>query len=568
MIRTITIWHILASFALAGYTQQKGVSLADKVNYLPQTPSASKSVDCFNVQHTDASLRLAALSLQGIANRGKASIYTYTDQDKWVLDLYKVEGYIENDTVYTDIHALLSKYKSYIKGAVVYDPEKRYTVNLAANIAGVEARVIISPDMAGPFRKATEITDIRDLRDHNFADALTAFRWYKETVFPYQDSRILSVAKSPLLMYDVYMDYIIEFRIPVFWLPGKEDADYDAGLEQEIIKLLAETPTNIPVLGFWAGAEDGKDIGYKEFDGVRLAGWYGKFTLVNTWAGNYSYHSGVIPDKPEYKQVLPRAKKSRKYDPSKKYVALIMNESGDAPCYFLYTGFYPRQWNDPDRGKVAISYGITPSLRMLAPGILDNMYKTQTENDFFFASISGAGYCYPFEGYCEKTADKTANLKEYFSVMTAGNMALMDLDMLGIYAHASKSWSDADYGLAASFMVPMPRLRSIISGMHRMRHTAKNSHEMLGMVSIHHTVTFWSMDDLTWNDKSLDQAAVDHLEKEIKTYGADGNFIQAMFYSWHYGPRRLYLLQQRLSKQGYEFVTLNEFDELWREANK
>lgn len=100
--------------------------------------------------------------------------------------------------------------------------------------------------------------------------------------------------------------------------------------------------------------------------------------------------------------------------------------------------------------------------------------------------------------------------------------------------------------------------------MHRTKYTAGNAHELHDDVSVQHTVTFWSMADYQWNDKSLDEQAVDHLEKEIKTYEQDGQFIQAMFYSWHYGSRRLNRLRQRLEKEGYVFVTLNEFDYLWR----
>lgn len=567
-MKTTQIWSFLILFLLLSGCKDAATIAVDKVNYLPQTPLISKNVDCFNVQHVEDSHRLAVLSLQGLVNRDCAQIYTFVDQDEWALNLYKKEGYIEQSSLFTDTYKLLEKYKSYIKGAVVYDPQKYYTVNVATNIAGIEDRVIISPDMVDLFKKATGIDNIKDLRENSFQSALEAFKWYKEKVFPYQNKQVLSVAKGLVMMFDVYRDYLVEFKIPVFWLPGKKDADYDAGLEQEVINLLAETPSNIPILGFWPGSENGKDIGYAEFDGVQLAGWHGKFTLVNTWVGNYSYHSGIKPENTNLKQILPRQKKVREYDSSKKYVALIMNESGDAPCYFLYTGFYPRQWNDPERGEVAISYGITPSLRMLAPGILHNMYKTQTENDFFFVSISGVGYCYPFEGYCNKTSDRNASLKEYFSGMTEPNMKIMDLDMLGIYTHTSQSWSDADRQLATDYMVPIHGLKSIISGMHRMQYTAKDSHEMIGDVSVHHTITFWSMDNFVWDDKSLDETSVDHLEKEIKTYGADGNFIQAMFYSWHYGPRRLNILRKRLEKEGYEFVTLNEFDYLWRESIK
>ena len=53
--------------------------------------------------------------------------------------------------------------------------------------------------------------------------------------------------------------------------------------------------------------------------------------------------------------------------------------------------------------------------------------------------------------------------------------------------------------------------------------------------------------------------------KEIQENG-DGPFIQAMFYSWHYGPRRLKKLQDKLKPLGYEFVTMKEFDELYRQS--
>ena len=56
-----------------------------------------------------------------------------------------------------------------------------------------------------------------------------------------------------------------------------------------IIRLWQKTPVNIPVIGFWPATESG----YEEYEGVQLAGKYGKFTIVNTWAGNYSFHSGT-----------------------------------------------------------------------------------------------------------------------------------------------------------------------------------------------------------------------------------------------------------------------------------
>jgi len=48
-------------------------------------------------------------------------------------------------------------------------------------------------------------------------------------------------------------------------------------------------------------------------------------------------------------------------------------------------------------------------------------------------------------------------------------------------------------------------------------------------VTIHHNLTFWPMIDYTWNDVTKDSLAVNFIQKEIKTYGAGGNFITSMF---------------------------------------
>ncbi|MEG0560369.1 MAG: GxGYxYP family putative glycoside hydrolase [Muribaculaceae bacterium] len=535
-----------------------------KSEYILQTPSAFKEIYSINIQNLTEGERLAVLSLQGIVNRKYAKIYTFVNQDEWVKSLYKSDGYINHDSLFTSIYPLLSIYKNEIKGVVVYDEKLPFTINLATNIAGVENRIIVSRDILDDIKRVIGDVDVFDLKDLNLKNQKEAFIWYVKNIFSLQNHSMLAISKGGVFMYDVYRDYIVEFKIPVFWLPGSADKDYDVQYDLMIRDWLSSLPVNIPVLGFCAGVEDGKDIGYKEFDGVKLFGLYGKFTLVNTWVGNYSFHSGVTIEDKEYKQTLPRAKKKLKFDSSKKYVALIMNESGDAPCYFLYSGMYPRQWDDSERGEVAISYGITPSLRFLAPGVFANLYNTQSKNDFFFCSISGAGYCYPFEGYGSKTNSRGYCLKKYFSDITSVNMRKMDLDMLGIYTHTGSGWTIDDEKIVKDYIVPMPGLKSIISGMHRTKYTAGNAHNIIDGVSVHHTVTFWSSSDFKWDDKSLDEKAVDHLEKEIKTYGADGQFIQAMFYSWHYGPRRLNILKKRLEKEGYEFVTLNEFDELWR----
>lgn len=542
------------------------ISSAVSVNYLPQTPAYSEKVSSFSYEGVSQGVRLASVSLQGLVNRDSARIYLNERQSSWFLDFYKQQGIVKKDSVYTNIYTLLKSFKQYFKGAVVIDPTKGFTVNLASNIAGVEDRVIITPDMLTLFKRHLGLTiDIKDLRTYNFTDELSAYTWYEQNILPLQPKTMLSVADH-YFMHDVYRDYLIQHKIPTFWLPGPKDADYNLALQNKIINLMNTTPPNIPVLGFWPGVDDsGNNTGYEEYAGVKLAGRYGKFTLVNTWVGNYSFHSAINGQQTTYKQVKVREKTFRIYDPTKKYVALVMTESGDSPAYLQY-GLNQRQWSDPYRGQVPISYGITPSIRFLLPELTKYLYDTATENDFFFCSISGAGYCYPFEGYCDSTADPAKNKRDYFN-MTAENMNILDLDMLGLYTHPGSKWSASDRQIAKTYIEPMKGLKSIISGMHRVGYIGANGNEILDSVTVHHTLTFWPPVDYAWNDTTKDQSAVNFLENEIKTYGAGGNFIQAMFYSWIYGPRRLKQLKDKMEPQGYEFVTLNEFDYLCRVAN-
>lgn len=88
-------------------------------------------------------------------------------------------------------------------------------------------------------------------------------------------------------------------------------------------------------------------------------------------------------------------------------------------------------------------------------------------------------------------------------------------------------------------------------------------------VSLFHTLSRWYSDPkgdvLIADNPAYDQIAVDWLANEIRSQSGT-NFIQAMAYSWHYGPRRLLLLQNQLASEGYEFVTLNEFNKLYHDS--
>jgi len=510
--------------------------------------------------------QIMAYSLQGLINRDTAKIFIKPKTLQTVFDLYRQQGYINSEKEITNPFELVKKYANRFKGVVVYDPEKDYTVNLAANIAGVEDRLIVTEKLLDKVRTILGSTvDVKDIRAMKFAGKEEAHKWYMDNIFPRQRHDVLGVGNS-LPRYTPNIDYYIAFRVPVFWLPGPKDADYSPEYEKQILELMEKTLPNTPVLGFWPGRDrNNQRIGYDEYAGVKLAGYYGKYTIVSTHSGNYSFHS-AFESGYEYKQAKVRSAAVPKYDSSKKYVALIMIESGDAPGY-MHRWFIPYQWGEEHRESVPVSYGITPSMLYLLPAFLKYYYETASENNYFFNSISGAGYCYPFEGYGSRTADPAATFREYCRI-TAANMKTMDIDMLGLYTHPKKMFDDDDKRVADTIIRYTPGLTSLILGMHIVPgFSAANGNWMASdNVSAHHTLTRWSLDPFKRNDTSIDRDAADFIAREIRNAAVDGNFIQAMFYSWQYGPRRLRILQEILEAEGYLFVTLDKFDLLYRKS--
>jgi hypothetical protein len=542
----------------------------------PMSPQSSPKIDVLRMDKLTEAERLVAYSLQGLVNRQCPQIYLLHRSQTGILDFYREHKYVKRVREITKLGELVSLYKKVPRGLVVFDPEKTYMVNLASNLASVEDRIMVAENLLDSVLEIMgKKTNVFDLRQLNLKDDVEAIDWYMANVFPKQNHQAMSVANNHS-MNNIFRDYLIAFKIPTFWLPGKKDIDYSKEYEERVLKLYQIMPDNIPVLGFWPARDiDGNKVGYQEFPGVKLAGEYAKFTTVSTHVGNYSFHSGVKVAGYQYKQTKVRNKPCPKYDKSKKYVALVMTESGDAPGYML-TKFRSYQWEQPNREKVPVSYGINPLMQYLYPALTKYYYDSASENNFFFNSISGAGYCYPFEGYGSKTSDPEKTVREYFK-LTSDNMKKMDLDVLALYTHPKKMLSGTDLQLLDTIVKYVPVMKSFVLGMHKVNgYDAGNSHGILeGNVSYHHTITRWPSGNVHGFNKAYepldekkDDFAVEYMVNEIRRNSAGGNFIQAMFYSWFYGPRRLAKVQEILEKEGYVFVTLNHFDKLYREAQK
>ena len=103
---------------------------------------------------------------------------------------------------------------------------------------------------------------------------------------------------------------------------------------------------------------------------------------------NQSFHSHA-PFVPQ-KQNSPND--TLKLEEGKTYICILMADyDSGTPLY----EFLPDYWNDSNRGSMPFLWGINPNLIETYPDIISYYYETQTENDYFGADASAAGYMNP-----------------------------------------------------------------------------------------------------------------------------------------------------------------------------
>ena len=373
---------------------------------------------------------------------------------------------------------------------------------------------------------------------------------------------------------DYTRDYNIQLKYPTLWVPGDASDQYDSDTVLLMSQILQRYPVNIPVIGFqYAAVNVGgiyQNMGMGEFTGVEFCGFYGKYTAVFDTVGNLSFHTSLpVPD--EALVFDNNNVPSGTYDPNKKYVAITMTESGDAPAYIQY-GFNQRQWSEDSRSSTPYNYSYGLINSELLPLYTQYFFETATENNYFFGAISGLGYNYPLIGYGERGVlndegiylTRTGIMKDYYEKVNIV-MGRMGFEAMGIYSFPASTWSSYDYqDLDELALQYLTNATMVVADMHRPSLTTveEYTHESLYGQVYFHCATFWSMADLgSGSDYSKDAIAVEYLVNEILNNTTNGQFFHAMAYSWHFGPRRIKMVMdeiERLHPGVYEFVTLDE----------
>jgi hypothetical protein len=149
----------------------------------------ARRLEVIELSNAPGEIRLLSASLQGIINRAEPRIYLFEPADEgketWLRDLELPY------TVHADPLPLVLRFKSELKGLIVYDPELADSVNVATTLAGQKDALVASPELAavlvdGPY----ELKVLDDLRGR-FKNRLEAYTWQYENLWKGANRRLV-----------------------------------------------------------------------------------------------------------------------------------------------------------------------------------------------------------------------------------------------------------------------------------------------------------------------------------------------------------------------------------------
>jgi hypothetical protein len=386
----------------------------------------SKAVESPAAAYDEA---MAVACLQGIINRDKPRLYVVSSTNPkpgfWLDVFSREKNWLAGRPRVTleNIDALRELAGDAVKGAVIWDAQVPATVNVATTIAGVKDAVVMSTEFSTKYLAKWNLPIVEDLRaqfdgKETGSAKNDAYRWAiqeylakglcsSHIVCLFEDAHATRAQGS--IGYVITRDWAIKNRSFVYdlspWgdeVPG-DDLNQKLGTDVETYKLmLAETMKQAAgkhmteITGFFAFQKYSNIPGHAskhepvptEWESVYVMSPFNCYqNTISSDCYNQSLHSQA-PFTP-LKQKRPVKRETVE---NKAYVCILMADYDSAtPLY----DFMPKFWDDPDRGKLPLAWGINPNLIETYPDVIAHFYATATDNDHFTADASAAGYFNP-----------------------------------------------------------------------------------------------------------------------------------------------------------------------------
>lgn len=192
----LTVLTALVSTCFSSLTASGLEWPADRA--LPLFPDIAEEIEYANLGALSGDEQLLLTSLQGLVNRQQPRLYLdwpqlseesddVVNQD-W-LEQLETKGIQSAGVTSTPFH-LIDKYKSDIRGAIIYDTQIPDTINLASTMAGISNAVLATEDLAQRFN----IPILEDLRGR-FRDKYEVYEYALRNVWPNVTDRLITAIK-------------------------------------------------------------------------------------------------------------------------------------------------------------------------------------------------------------------------------------------------------------------------------------------------------------------------------------------------------------------------------------
>ncbi|GAB3746909.1 GxGYxYP domain-containing protein [Microlunatus parietis] len=236
-----------------------------------------KHLDVADIHTLHGEDQLLLTTLQGAVNRNRPELYfAYDDSgvdDKWLagIDVPK--------TVHDQPLDLVAKYAGRVKGAIVYDPAVRDTVNIATTLAGLKGAVVATAEQAETY----QLKIIEDLRGRFDGQSKTEiYQWQLDHLWPQCEQRLLT------------------------GLPPTRVVDVDGVTWREVARETEQIrdSSNRDFYTFDVSAELGGEAVYVKFgDAFGSDGWGASVASVKVLADGTEI-ANFLPDTPEEAEFL------------------------------------------------------------------------------------------------------------------------------------------------------------------------------------------------------------------------------------------------------------------------
>ncbi len=411
---------------------------------LPLKPLLAIDAVLFNGGGKAAEEKLIAMAVAGIVNREVPKLYllnvyetwSYSQTDEHWRDIYASDGNV-NWTVISETDELVQHFKSFINGAITYDPALtygnftgqsfRWQAEIAAMLGGLTDCIPLPyNDTKININKlvAVEVPDYFNGKDPLQVTAqleLASHPWNNPSLNPEERylanldwalDHLLDRCNTQKFYLREITDWAINQRMFQLNIGGTHELYFNSlsdikaeKMERVMAYMRASHPGEIFHVYGWMRPEP-------------LVQWISAYggSFHETLFCNLSWHA-IFPVDADFDYSRPSSVATQDLVLEDKHYLLFISSEGDAGNWVA--GFQGGAWNSSTRGDIPLGWGFNFQMFEEFPFLGQYYFRSATANDGFVAVTTPLGFAFPDlfpESYWDDATEKTLGLATKFEI--------------------------------------------------------------------------------------------------------------------------------------------------------